>query len=155
MLTLIIGLFILGLALIFVEVLFLEGILGIVGGLAFMAAWALVFIEYGIHWGMLAIIGGVVAIVLMLVVELKVVSKTRFGQRFFHRSAIAATSQAPLATDDIVGKEGETLTTLSPTGVIVVDNRKYEAFSMSGRLDRGTRVQVVDFDNFRVRVRTV
>lgn len=155
MLTLIFGLFIFGLALIFLEVLFMEGLLGLLGGLAFVAAWTLVFLGYGAHWGLLSIVAGVFAVILMVTIEFKVASRTRWGQRFFHRSAIDSTSQAVPGTSELVGKEGETLTTLSPTGVIVVENRRYEAFSISGRLDRGTRVQVTDFDNFRVKVKAV
>lgn len=155
MLTLIIGLLILGLALVFLEVLFLEGVLGVLGGLAFIGMWALVFVEYGMHWGLLAIIGSAVAVIGMIVVEIKVVSRTKFGRRVLHETAIDTTSQAPLANDELIGREGETLTSMTPTGVILVDDRRYEAFSMSGRLERGTRIRVEGYDNFRIKVKEV
>lgn len=155
MLTLIIGLFILGLALVFLEVLFLEGVLGVIGALAFVGAWTLVFVEYGMHWGLFSILGSAVAVIGMVVTEVKIVSRTKFGRRILHETSIDSTSQAPLATEELVGREGETLTTMTPTGVIVVDGRRFEGFSMSGRLERGTRVRVEGYDNFRVKVRAI
>src|SRR5690625_2516889 len=153
MLTLIISLFVVGLLLVSFELIVPGGILGLLGGIAILGSFGLTFSEYGTHVGLAALVGGLVVLVLVLFVELKLLPRTRFGKRFFLSGAIDSTSHAPLATEDIVGKEGETLTALAPTGVVLIDDKKYEAFSMSGMLDRGTRVSVVDFDTFRVRVK--
>lgn len=54
------------------------------------------------------------------------------------------------ATDNVIGKDAVTLTTMAPTGMIQIDNDKYEAFSRSGMLSAGETVRVVDRDNFRL-----
>lgn len=153
MLSLIIGLFILGILLISFELIVPGGILGVLGLVAIFGSWALAFVHLGLHGGLIAVVFGLVILGITLVIELKFLPRTKVGKRLFLNRAIEATSQKPLATADIVGKEGETLTTLVPTGVVLIDDRKYEAFSMSGMLEKGVRVKVVDYDSFRVRVK--
>jgi membrane-bound ClpP family serine protease len=153
MIGIIVALFVLGLLLISVELLVPGGILGILGGLAVIASWTLAFIFFGVDGGLLAVLGGIVVLGLSLTVEIKLLPRTKIGRKFFLDRAIQNTSQKPLATAEIIGRECEALTTLSPTGLVVIENQKYEAFSISGFVESGTRMQVVDFDNFRVRVR--
>jgi membrane-bound ClpP family serine protease len=153
MVELIIALFVLGLILISFEFIVPGGILGMLGGLAVIAAWVVAFSAYGAQGGLLAVVGGILVLALMLTIEIRILPRTRFGRKLFLDRAIQSTSHKAAGTLDIVGREGEALTSLSPTGVVVVDGKKFEAFSMSGFVERGTRLQVVDFDNFRVRVR--
>jgi membrane-bound ClpP family serine protease len=155
MLSIIIALFILGMVLVSFELIVPGGILGLLGVLSIMGSWVLAFIEYGIHGGMIAVVASVVIMTLSLAIELKLVPRTRIGQRLFLNRSIDSTSHGSLAAPDLVGQEGEALTTLAPTGVVIVDGRKYEAFSMSGLVERGTRLEVVDYDNFRVRVKKI
>lgn len=155
MLSIIIALFLLGILLVSFEILVPGGILGLLGMLAIFGSWALAFVEWGTHGGLVAVGLGLLVLILSLVVELKFLPRTRVGKRLFLKDAIHATSQGPLAAPEIVGREGEALTTLAPTGVVVIDDRKYEAFSMSGLIEKGTRLQVVDYDNFRIRVKKI
>lgn len=152
---LIIALFVLGLVLVSFELIVPGGILGLLGGLMILGSWALAFTAYGVEGGMIAVVAGVVVIGLSLALELKILPRTRMGRKLFLERSIDSTSHRSPAGPDIVGKEGEALTTLAPTGVVVVENTKYEALSISGFIERGTRLQVVDFDNFRVRVRRI
>jgi membrane-bound serine protease (ClpP class) len=155
MVTLIVGLFVLGLCFISLELIVPGGILGGIGLLAVLGSWALAFVEFGAVGGMLAVLAGVVLIGLSLFVELKLVPRTPLGQRLFLKGSIGGTSQPPKAEVTVVGKEGQTLTTLAPTGVVRVDGHEYEGFSISGMMERGTKVEVVDYDNFRVRVKRI
>lgn len=155
MVTFIVALFFLGLCFISFELIVPGGIFGILGVLAVMGSWGLAFWEYGPQGGLLAVFIGVFVITITLVVELKFLPKTAVGRRLFLNDSIGATSQRPVAESSLVGKEGETLTTLAPTGMVLVEGRKYEGFSMSGLVERGTQVQVVDYDNFRVRVKKI
>ncbi len=155
MISIIIGLFVLGLVLISFELIVPGGVLGVMAALAVFGAWTLAFMEYGVQGGLLAVILGVVVMAAVLAIELKMLPRTKMGRRLFLNRTLESTSQKPVATPDIAGKQGETLTTLVPTGVVVVDNQKYEAFSMSGMLEKGTKVEVVDYDNFRVRVKKI
>lgn len=155
MLTLIIALFVLGMALISIELIVPGGILGLLGLLSILGSWTLVFLEYGTHWGMVAVLVGVVLLAVSVVIELKFIPRTKAGKRLFLNRSIESTSHASPGAPELLGKEGEALTTLAPTGVVVIDGRKYEGFSMSGLVEKGARLQVVDYDNFRVRVKRV
>jgi len=155
MLSIIFALFLVGLAFVALELLVPGGLLGLLGGLAMTSSWVLTFIYYGVEWGFVAVVVGVVLIAVAIVVELKLLQHTKLGRQFLLDREIQSTSQRAVASPDIVGRECEALTTLAPTGVVALDNRKYEALSMSGFVEKGTRLQVVDFDNFRVRVRKI
>ncbi len=152
MLSLIIGLFVLGIVLIFFELIVLGGIFGIIAAVAMLGGCVLAFFEYGAAGGILTFLIFSVLTVGCLVIELKFLPKTRVGRRFFLKGSIEGTSQKPVGEKDLVGKECETLTTLSPTGLVRIDGMQYEAFSQSGLVNRGTRMKVVDVDNFRVKV---
>ena len=67
--------------------------------------------------------------------------------------SIGATSQPPLAeADAVVGKLCEAATTLAPSGYVLLEGRRYEAFSQSGHVAKGTTLKVVAVDNFRLTV---
>lgn len=155
MLTIIIGLFVLGLGFISLELIVPGGILGLVGLLAILTSWALAFGEFGVSGGVLAVLIGLLAMGLSLFVELKLLPHTAAGRRLFLKSSIAGTSQRATAESSVIGKEGKAVTPLAPTGVVEVEGREYEGFSMDGMLESGTRLKVVDYDNFRVRVRKI
>ncbi len=152
MLTVIIGLFALGVVLIFFELLVPGGILGMLGALAMLGGCVLAFIEYGVGGGLLAFLLFSVLGAACLAIELKWLPRTRIGGKFFLQGAVRGTSHQPPAPDTLIGKECEALTTLSPTGLVKVEGKQYEAFSQSGLINRGARMKVVAVDNFRVTV---
>lgn len=153
MISVIIALYLLGLVLIFFELFVPGGLLGLLGAMAIFGSWALVFVHLGFAEGIVAVTVGFLVLFIMLALELKFLPRTKMGQKLFLHRAIDSTSQAPVATSDIIGKECEALTSLGPTGVVMLNKKNYEAVSISGFVERGTRLRVVDFDNFRVRVR--
>jgi membrane-bound serine protease (ClpP class) len=67
------------------------------------------------------------------------------------RSTVGGTSQPPpAAADAVVGKAATALTTLAPSGYVMVEGRRYEAFCDSGMAERGSALRVVGVDNFRI-----
>ncbi|MCC5789890.1 MAG: NfeD family protein [Opitutales bacterium] len=150
--TLIFLLIFIALILFFGELLVPGGVLGIIGGVLLVIATVLGFME-GAEVGVFVFLFAAVSSVALLYVELKLLQNTTLGKRFFLQSSIDGTSQDPVGQSDLVGKEGETLTHLSPTGLILVDGKKYEAFSQSGVLNKGTKIKVTAVESFRVTVR--
>jgi membrane protein implicated in regulation of membrane protease activity len=51
---------------------------------------------------------------------------------------------------DVVGREAVAQTVLAPSGYVVVDGKRYEAYSQTGHAIVGTRLRVVGLDNFRL-----
>lgn len=147
--TAILLLFLLGVALLAADVFVSSFILAICGGAAMFGGCAL---AYG-RFGALAA-GGAAAAALILLggtiyFELVVLPRTRFGRGLVVQSTSGRASPQ-LASADVVGKPAEALTTLAPSGYVLVEGRRYEAFSQSGHVQRGTALRVVGLDNFRL-----
>jgi membrane-bound ClpP family serine protease len=87
----------------------------------------------------------------MLYLELGVLPKTAFGRKMIVQAKVDATSQPPIARlETVVDKPAEALTTLSPSGYVLVEGRRYEAFCRSGQAPKGASLRVVGVDNFRL-----
>jgi membrane-bound serine protease (ClpP class) len=151
--TAILLLFLLGTVLLVFEVFTPTSVLGILGGLAMLGGCILAFMDYGAGGGSLAVVAGLAILGVALYAEFGLLPKTRLGKRFFLHDSIGATSQPPLAeAGAVVGKTCEAVTTLAPTGYVRLDGRRYEAFSQSGHVAKGTVLRVVAVDNFRLTV---
>lgn len=149
----IILLFAIGLVLLFFEVFVPGGVLGVLGGLFMLAGCGVAFADYGTGGGSIATVLAVALIGFTLYFELFLLPKTALGRKLFLDQAISAQSQPPPArAEEILGRDGETLTTLAPSGYVLVAGKKYEAASQSGLLPRGTAVKVTGLDNFRLLV---
>lgn len=148
-------LFILGIVLLTAEVLTPGAILGILGALSMLTGCVLSFTEFGMGGGLLATVIALTLLGLALWVEFVILPRTKMGKRMFVHAQVDSTSQAPIGSDALFGHEGEALTTLAPSGYVQVDGRRYEAFSSSGHLEKGSRIRVDSRDNFRLLVSKV
>ena len=126
------------------------GILGVMGGLALLGGVVMAFVDLGAGAGWIALAAALATVGLLLYVELGVLPKTRLGRRLFLDAAVSGTSQAAPAQPEVIGKAAEALTTLAPSGYVIVDGRRYEAFCQSGLVPKGTELRVVALDNFRL-----
>lgn len=149
--TLIILLFSLGIVLLAVEVIVPGGILGSIGALMIFGGCVMSFIEFGTGGGLIAVAVAVVVLVIAFYIGFRVLPKTSFGRRAFLDKEITAVSAA-FGSDarDLIGKSAEALTMLSPSGYILIDGRRYDAFCQSGQVPAGTALEVIGADNFRL-----
>lgn len=139
-----------GLVLLAAEVFVPGGILGVFAGLALVGAVIMAFLDLGAGAGWITLVSALATVGLLLYFELAVLPKTKLGRRLFLRASVGGTSQAAPAQPEVVGKAAEAITTLAPTGYVVVEGRRYEAFSQSGLVPKGTTLRVVGLDNFRL-----
>jgi membrane-bound serine protease (ClpP class) len=156
-------LFIVGVALVVVEIFFVPG-LGVPGvlGLVFVIA-ALVLALIGIpldvsfETGVLAdamtrvLLSLLGAFVLALVV-MRLFSRTSMGRALVLEDAETGFLSAPSASD-LVGQTGEALTDLRPAGKIIIDGVRHEATSEREFIARGTKVVVIGKDGPELVVR--
>ncbi len=151
----IVFLFALALILFFLEIFVPGGVLAILGVVMLIAACAYGYIDYGGTTAMVIFcISGTLALI-MFFVEIWLIQHKRFGKFIRLDKTISGSSLEPQAkAEEIVGKKGEALTKMAPTGMILVDGKKYEAFSQSGLLEEATPVEVVRVDNFRIIVKS-
>ena len=144
-------LFLLGVILLAGEVFMPGAIMGIFGALCMLAGCVLSFAQLGTIGGMIATVVALALLGLTLYVELVWLPKTRLGRNLVVQSTVDATSQPPLADKgNILGKPAEAMTALVPSGYVLVDGRRYEAFSQSGHVAKGTALRVAGLDNFRL-----
>jgi membrane-bound ClpP family serine protease len=144
-------LFVTGALLLAAEIFLPGAIAGVVGTLALLAGSILSFREFGFNGGLAASGAAVALVFLMLYLELGVLPKTAFGRKMIVQAKVDATSQPPIARlETVVDKPAEALTTLSPSGYVLVEGRRYEAFCRSGQAPKGASLRVVGVDNFRL-----
>lgn len=148
--TAILLLFLVGTVLLVLEVFTVGSVLGFLGAAAMLWGCILAFMNYGLGGGAVAVLAGLALLGLTLYVEFGIMPKTRLGKRFFLHDSIGAISQPPVADPAIVGKLCEAVTTLAPSGYVLLDGRRYEAFSRSGHIATGTALRVVAVDNFHL-----
>lgn len=149
--SLIILLFSLGILLLAVEVIVPGGILGSIGGLLMFGGCVAAFMHYGTGGGIIAVTAAVLLTVLAFYIELRVLPKTALGRRAFLDKEITAVSAAfGSEARDLIGKSAQALTILSPSGYILIDGKRYEAFCQSGQAPAGAELEVIDADNFRL-----
>lgn len=144
-------LFLIGVLLLAGEAFVPGAILGIIGAVCMFGGCVLSFTQFGMSGGLLATGIAVALLGLMLYVELIWLPKTRVGKKMIVQSTVSATSQPALAElNAVVGKTAEALTPLVPSGYVLVDGRRYEAFSQSGHAPKGATLRVTGLDNFRL-----
>ena len=148
---LIILLFALGIMLLAVEVIVPGGILGSIGALMMFGGCIAAFIRYGTGGGIIALTIAAILTVLAFYIEFRVLPKTSFGRRAFLTSEVKGVSAA-LGDEarDLIGKSAYALTMLSPSGYIMIEGKRYEAFCQSGQVPVGTALEVIGADNFRI-----
>lgn len=149
--SLIVLLFALGIMFIAVEVIIPGAILGSIGGVLMFAGCVAAFVTYGNGGGLLAVLAAFMIGALAMFIEFRILPKTKMGKRAFLTSEITAVSAAfGDEARELVGKSAEALTMLSPSGYILVDGTRYEAFCQSGQVPAGSALQVTGADNFRL-----
>jgi membrane-bound ClpP family serine protease len=144
-------LFAIGILLILAEVIVPGGILGSIGALMMFSGCVIAFMDYGSLGGLVAVLAALVLGGLAIYLEFKLLPKTKWGKRAFLNAEIGGVSAA-LGKEalDLVGKSAEAVTLLSPSGYILVDGRRYEAFCQSGQAPAGSPLEIIGADNFRL-----
>lgn len=149
--TLLILLFAIGILLIVAEVIVPGGILGTIGGLMMFGGCVLAFMNYGNVGGFIAMLIALSLGSLAIYLEFYYLPKTKLGKRAFLKAEVDGVSAAfGKEALELVGKSAEAVTLLSPSGYILVDGHRYEAFCQSGQAPAGSPLEVIGADNFRL-----
>jgi membrane-bound ClpP family serine protease len=149
--TAVLTFFIAAILLVAAEVIVPGGVLGILGGLCLVGGVIAAYVQLGPVSGSVAIGIALLIGVITLYLEFVLLPKTRFARKFSMTDTVAGRSQPEVAErEKVVGRDAMAVTTLSPSGYVELDNRRYEAFSRSGHVVAGARVRVQDVDTFRL-----
>jgi membrane-bound ClpP family serine protease len=149
--TVIILLFALAIVLFAVEIIVPGGILGTIGGLIMFGACVLSFMQFGAVGGTIAVGVALALAIFVLYVELRWLPNTAVGKRAFLTREITGVSAAfGDEARELIGKSAQSITMLSPSGYVLIDGKRHEAFCQSGQVPAGTSLQVTAVDNFRL-----
>jgi membrane-bound ClpP family serine protease len=147
--NLILILFALGLLMLSLEIFLPGGVLGVMGGLALLTASIFAFRDHGAAGGSIALVAALALSVGTFYVELVVLPKTRLGRGLILSTEV--TGKASKAADSsLIGLPCEAVTVLAPSGFVVVEGHRYEAFCRDGFVDSGAKLVVHGTDNFRL-----
>ncbi len=149
--TLILILFIVGIMLLAADVFVSSFVMAAVGGVAMLAGCAVAYRDFGV---LAAGLAGVTAVALLgaaVYIELVLLPKTRLGRGLVVESTSGESAQPLVAPGtEVVGRPAMADTTLAPSGYVLVDGRRYEAFCRTGLAARGDSLRVIGMDNFRL-----
>jgi membrane-bound serine protease (ClpP class) len=153
MIEVILTLFVIGAVLVFFEALLPGAILGIAGGLCLFTAVVITYGAHGAWWGSTALVGALAIVAITLYLEFKLLPKTSLGARFFHKQSNKenATPQASVHVS-LVGSEAVAITPLRPSGTVLINGTRHEAWSANGSAEPGERLKVIRADSFKVTV---
>ncbi len=143
-------LFLVGVLFLAAEVFVPGAVLGILGAVAMAGGCGIAFVRLGAAGGAVATVSAIALLGFTLYAELVWLPKSRLGKGMIVESSVAAQSQPPIALADIVGKAAEAETPLVPSGYVLVEGRRYEAFSPAGHVAKGALLRVAGQDNFRL-----
>ncbi len=150
--TLLIGLLIAGTLLLVAEI-FLPGMIaGIFGLICWFGAVVWAGVEFGTSTALAVLAGEAVGGLALFLAWMNWFPKSKLGARF----SLPPTPDQRSAEDHnlLLGKTGETLTSLRPSGVARIDGRRVDVISEGRHLDPGEQVEVVNVEGSRIVVRT-
>lgn len=149
---LIITLILVGLILLFAEILLIPGvgIAGILGLLSMGGSCAYAFVEFGNQTGAV-----VTAVVVVLIVALTIwVLRAKTWKRLTLETNIDAKAVVPevLVT---IGDRGRSTTRLAPMGMARFGDSTLEVTSFEGIIDSGTEVEVTAIEDYKIYVKQI
>lgn len=143
-------LFLTGLLLMAGEVFVPGGVMGAIGVVAMAAGCAMAFVRFGVGGGVVSVGLALGCLGATLYMELVWLPKSRFGRAMVVQSVSGGAPDGVTDVAALVGKVGEAATTLAPSGYVLVDGKRHEAFCVSGYVSKGASLRVTGRDNFRL-----
>jgi membrane-bound serine protease (ClpP class) len=154
MLSNIVGLGAAGLLLLFLE-MFLPGMIaGIIGAILLIVSVSMSYDAYGAEGGNIALIIALVASGTLWWWWANHFQNTRFGRRMTLHASVEGNSVAA-KLPDLIGLEGSAITTLRPSGTVLIGGRKVDAISEGDFIEPGTLVKVIRHAGIVVIVRRI
>ncbi|MGB0414547.1 MAG: NfeD family protein [Coraliomargarita sp.] len=147
---LIVGLILGTLILVALEVFLPGGVLGVAAVVTLLVASYLTYVDYGLFQALMVFFGTVFASLALAIAQFSFLAKTSYGQKLFLRKSVEGRTNSDKGHDAIVGKSGQTLTRLNPTGMVLINGKNYEAFSRDGYIGKNESVRVIARDNFKL-----
>lgn len=148
--TLIVLLYLAGVILLALDVFASSFVLAAIGAAVMGAGCILAFKDYGPFGALGAGLAAVGLLGVTLYLELSVLPRTALGRGLVVQSTTGEPAPPPATPEEVVGRPASALTTLAPSGYVLVNGRRYEAFCQAGHAPKGAELRVIAVDNFRL-----
>jgi membrane-bound serine protease (ClpP class) len=150
-----IGLAILGFALIAIEMFVPGMVLGILGGICLMIAVGIAFSAFGTSGGVVAIFVLIAASVVLTPVWIKYGPRTRIGRKLTLDTSDKDFQSAPVDFHRYTGQTGTTQSILRPSGIAIIGGDRVDVVSESGHIAAGKNIRVTRVEGMRIVVEEV
>ena len=143
-----------GMAFIIAEVFLVS--MGLLGAIAagFILTGDVLAFEHSRLFGWTLVVLEIVLIPVLIRGAFQVLPKLPFGRRMLLGPPTTKPGQAPPEFDDLVGKTGEALSDLRPSGIARIDGRRLSVVALGSLIPEHTDVVVVGVDGSEIRVKT-
>jgi membrane-bound ClpP family serine protease len=143
-------LFLIGVALLALDIFASSFILAVSGAGVMLSAAGVAYRHFGPVAAAGAALAALALLGLTIYLELWVLPRTVFGRGLIVHSTTGSAPLPQASLEAVLGKDAAALTTLAPSGYVLVDGQRYEAFCQSGHASKGAALRVVGLDNFRL-----
>ena len=138
-----------GVLLISAETIIPGGILGIFGAAALVTATVIGWVKFPAPYNFVSIIGVLVLSFALIILWLKILPKTGIAL-----SKDAGDFKSPSGEDEVaVGTLCETLSTLRPSGLALIDGKRIDVITEGDWIDARVKVKVIRTEGCRIFVR--
>lgn len=151
--TLILTLFAIALILFFFEIFVPGGILAILGIIFGLIASGLIWEQYGGFAALISFGAVVLFSIVFFFLEVALISRGPLAKLFVLSKEQKSYGETYARFAEVVGKQGETVTVLAPSGIVLVEGERYDAKSRSGYLQKGERIDVIGHEGTHLFVR--
>lgn len=150
----ILALALIGILAVLAELVLPGGILGVVGAGCLVTAVILCFSHFGFAAGAAA--SAALGVFAFLVVWgwMKNFHRLPFTRKLILKDGVPKGSSAP-SLAEFIGKTGETVTELMPSGAVSIGEEKHDAMTETGSIPRGTAVEVIGVSGASLVVRAL
>jgi membrane-bound serine protease (ClpP class) len=133
------------------ELILPGGILGILGVALYCYSGWWSFQNFGTVPTLFFLTGSVIIHLVGIYIELQILKKTSFGNKLLLKKTITGhVNTTTGGSFELKGKEGITQTNLHPHGMILVENKSYEAYCENGFIKKGTKIKIKTSNRYKI-----
>ena len=139
-----------GYLLVALEAIVPGGVLGLLGFICLLASAYFAHLEYGgLVIPLLIFLACGLGAVIIVFLQFRWLSSSKFGRNMFVH-ATSGKNLDPKNLDYLIGKTGIAETDHHPEGLITIENKSFDSYCDSGFVSKGTKLQIVSIDSFRL-----
>ena len=142
-----------GLLLVGAEVFVPGGILGAVGGIALLAAAGIAFAAFGPAAGGYIALAIILLVAVSIMLWVRIFPRTLIGKKMTVAKDLSKAKGTDAALELLVGKEGEAISDLRPSGFARIDGKRVDVITQGVMLHKGDKIRVVETESNRVVVK--